>query len=142
IRSSRYRKAILSTASLISFLFCVIGLLQKLPESDLRHLREMLLDAVSDAAAGNNQPLDRAPVLECLLGADLCRKLGIFRLPSGFKVSVVMPVYNEIRTLAKVIERLRATRLPLEIVIIDDGSHDGSREYLAELRERTAENGD
>lgn len=77
-----------------------------------------------------------------MLGTELCRKLGIFRLPAGFKLSVVMPVYNEIRTLARVIERLRATAMPLEIVIVDDGSRDGSREYLAELRQRGAENRD
>ena len=50
----------------------------------------------------------------------------------------MIPVYNEIRTLAKVIERVRATSLPLEIVIVDDGSRDGSREYLTELRDATA----
>jgi glycosyltransferase involved in cell wall biosynthesis len=117
-------------------------LLQELPESDLRRLRETLLDAVADNDAREDGPPDRAAILERVLGPELCRKLGIFRLPATFKLSVVMPVYNEIRTLPKVIERLRATRLPLEIVIVDDGSRDGSREYLAELRERAAENAD
>jgi len=100
-----------------------INLLEELPESDIRRLREVLLDAVSDTPARNNEALDRAALLERLLGAELCRKLGIFRLPAGFKLSVVMPVYNEIRTLAKV-------------------SSDGSREYLAELRQNAAENAD
>jgi glycosyltransferase involved in cell wall biosynthesis len=77
-----------------------------------------------------------------LFGAELCRRLGIFRLPSGFKLSVVMPVYNEIRTLPQVIERVRATRLPLEIVIVDDGSRDGSREYLTELQGAGQQNAD
>src|SRR5262245_30611964 len=45
-----------------------------------------------------------------------------------------MPVYNEIRTLTTVIDRVRATGLPLEIVIVDDGSRDGSRELLSQLR--------
>ena len=73
-------------------------------------------------------------ITQRLLGPTLSRKLGIFRLPAHFKLSVMMPVYNEIRTLATVIERVRATGLPLEIVIVDDGSRDGSREYLAGLR--------
>ncbi len=117
-------------------------MLDELPESDLRRLRETLLDAVADSDVRDDGPLDRAAILERVLGAELCRRLGIVRLPDAFKLSIVMPVYNEIRTLSKVIERLRATHLPLEIVIIDDGSRDGSREYLAGLSERTAENAD
>jgi len=111
------------------------ALLKDLSETELRQLREVLLEA-----AGNDDPLDekrldRVEMIQRLLGADLCRKLGVFRLPKGFKLSVVMPVYNEARTLVKVIERVRGTRLPLEIVIVDDGSRDGSRELLAELRD-------
>jgi len=119
----------------------VIRLLQELPESDARQLREALL-AATDVVNSQPETLDRTALIESVLGAELCRKLGIFRLPPEFKLSVVMPVYNEIRTLARVIQRLRATELPLEIVIIDDGSRDGSREYLAELRERGSENRD
>jgi glycosyltransferase involved in cell wall biosynthesis len=108
---------------------------QELSQTELRRLREVLLDAACDEDAPDAGHLDRIEIIERLLGADLCRKLGIFTLSEGFKLSVVMPVYNEIRTLSKVIERVRSTRLPLEIVIVDDGSRDGSREYLAELRD-------
>jgi glycosyltransferase involved in cell wall biosynthesis len=108
---------------------------QELSQTELRRLREVLLDAACDEDAPESGQFDRVEIIERLLGADLCRKLGIFPLPGGFKLSVVMPVYNEIRTLAKVIERVRSTRLPLEIVIVDDGSRDGSREYLAELHD-------
>jgi glycosyltransferase involved in cell wall biosynthesis len=105
-------------------------------------LGELLLNAASNDAKRESDRLDRVEVLEQVLGAGLCRKLGIFRLPAGFKLSVVMPVYNEVRTLAQVIERVRATRLPLELVIVDDGSRDGSREYLAELRDAGDKNAD
>jgi glycosyltransferase involved in cell wall biosynthesis len=88
-----------------------------------------------EIAATESGRLDRLEILQRLFGPELCRKLGIYRLPDGFRLSVVIPVYNEIRTLAKVIERVRATGLPLEIVIVDDGSRDGSREYLTELRD-------
>jgi glycosyltransferase involved in cell wall biosynthesis len=110
-------------------------LIDELSTDDLRRLRELLVEAADDAASPDGGRLDRVEVLQRLLGLELSRKLGIFRLPEDFKLSVVIPVYNEIRTLAKVIERVRATRLPLEIVIVDDGSRDGSREYLTELRD-------
>jgi len=46
----------------------------------------------------------------------------------------VMPVYNERRTLRAVIERVLAVPLDLELMCVDDGSSDGSREILAELQ--------
>jgi glycosyltransferase involved in cell wall biosynthesis len=49
------------------------------------------------------------------------------------KLSVVMPVYNERRTLREVIERVLAVPLEMELICVDDGSRDGSREILAEL---------
>jgi glycosyltransferase involved in cell wall biosynthesis len=50
------------------------------------------------------------------------------------KISVVMPVYNERVTLRPVIERVLAVSLPVELLCIDDGSQDGSREILAEMQ--------
>jgi glycosyltransferase involved in cell wall biosynthesis len=52
------------------------------------------------------------------------------------KLSVVMPVYNEEPTLRAVIERVFAVGLDVELLCIDDGSTDGSRQILAELQER------
>ncbi|HLL52086.1 MAG TPA: glycosyltransferase family 2 protein [Myxococcaceae bacterium] len=48
-------------------------------------------------------------------------------------VSVVIPVYNEINTLAELLRRVVAVDFPKELVIIDDCSRDGSREFLEEL---------
>jgi glycosyltransferase involved in cell wall biosynthesis len=45
-------------------------------------------------------------------------------------LSVIIPVYNEINTLKTVLERVRATGLADEILIVDDGSTDGSRELM------------
>jgi glycosyltransferase involved in cell wall biosynthesis len=51
------------------------------------------------------------------------------------KLSVVMPVYNERATLRYVVERvLSAGTTPLELICVDDGSCDGSREILDELQ--------
>ena len=52
------------------------------------------------------------------------------------KLSVVMPVYNERRTLRQVIERVLAVPLDIELLCVDDGSRDGSREILAELQKQ------
>ncbi len=50
------------------------------------------------------------------------------------KLSVVMPVYNEQATLQEVIARVLAVPLDLELICVDDGSHDGSREILSSLQ--------
>lgn len=49
------------------------------------------------------------------------------------KLSVVLPVYNERRTIEEVLRRVQAVAIDKEIVIIDDGSQDGTRELLGAL---------
>lgn len=49
------------------------------------------------------------------------------------KLSVLVPVYNEERTLKTIIARIRAVPVPMEIICIDDCSRDASRQILAEL---------
>jgi glycosyltransferase involved in cell wall biosynthesis len=52
------------------------------------------------------------------------------------KVSIIIPVYNEFRTFAQVLERVRRAALPegcaKEIVVVDDGSTDGTTQALSE----------
>jgi glycosyltransferase involved in cell wall biosynthesis len=52
------------------------------------------------------------------------------------KLSLVIPVYNEAATLKQIVERVVAVDLDKELVLIDDGSTDGSRELLTELAEK------
>jgi len=49
------------------------------------------------------------------------------------KLSVIMPVYNERSTLRYVAERVLSVPLDVELLCVDDGSSDGSREILSEL---------
>jgi len=49
------------------------------------------------------------------------------------KLSVVIPVYNERRTLRQLLQRVLQVPFETEILCVDDGSTDGSRELLAEL---------
>jgi glycosyltransferase involved in cell wall biosynthesis len=51
------------------------------------------------------------------------------------KLSVLIPVYNEERTLEEVVRRVRAVQIPKEIILVDDGSNDRSRQILSQLEE-------
>ena len=55
-------------------------------------------------------------------------------LRRAMKLSVVMPVYNERVTLREVGRKVLSVPLEIELVCVDDGSRDGSREILAELQ--------
>jgi len=48
----------------------------------------------------------------------------------GLKLSIVMPVYNERDTIEEILRRVEATGLAHEIIVVDDGSTDGTRELL------------
>jgi glycosyltransferase involved in cell wall biosynthesis len=54
------------------------------------------------------------------------------------KVSIIMPVYNEVSTIAEILARVRASPIehPLELIIVDDGSTDGTRDFLADYAAR------
>src|SRR5437667_8807221 len=53
------------------------------------------------------------------------------------RISVVVPVYNEEKTVAQVLESLSRVALDLEVVVVDDASTDRTWEILQELRQRT-----
>jgi glycosyltransferase involved in cell wall biosynthesis len=50
------------------------------------------------------------------------------------RLSIVMPVYNERDTVAQIIQRVLALPVPLELIVVDDGSTDGTAELLESLR--------
>jgi glycosyltransferase involved in cell wall biosynthesis len=49
------------------------------------------------------------------------------------KLSIVIPVYNEKNTIGEVLRRVRSVDLPKEVIIVDDCSTDGTREFLQGL---------
>jgi glycosyltransferase involved in cell wall biosynthesis len=61
--------------------------------------------------------------------------------PKLRKLSIVVPVYNERNTLVEIVRRMRSVELPdgieREIVVVDDGSTDGTRDVLKQLHDST-----
>jgi glycosyltransferase involved in cell wall biosynthesis len=99
---------------------------------------ELLAVAEARGSAGETRretAQRRHELLSGLLGAEACERLGVFPPPpADFLLSVVIPVYNEARTIEQVIARVRSVDLPMEIILVDDGSRDGTREILDRLR--------
>lgn len=61
-------------------------------------------------------------------------------VPVQHKVSVVIPVFNERATIEEILLRVQEVELDKEIVIVDDCSTDGTREFLRDLAEQRTRN--
>ncbi len=48
----------------------------------------------------------------------------------------MIPVYNEVENVREILKRVRATRLAWEIIVVDDGSRDGTRDVLKRLKDK------
>ena len=47
------------------------------------------------------------------------------------KLSILIPVYNEIRTIEKIIQKVKEQEIKkIQIIVVDDGSTDGTKEFL------------
>jgi glycosyltransferase involved in cell wall biosynthesis len=57
------------------------------------------------------------------------------RVLSIMKVTIIIPVYNEVNTIEEILRRVEAENIATEILIVDDGSTDGTREKLDSLTE-------
>ena len=67
------------------------------------------------------------------LGESACRQLGFYVIPPEFRLSVVIPVYDEESTLREIVEHVRKVPIRKEIILVDDRSTDRSREILHKL---------
>jgi glycosyltransferase involved in cell wall biosynthesis len=52
------------------------------------------------------------------------------------KVSIIVPVFNELQTIREILKRIEQVDLDKEIVVVDDGSKDGTRDVLREIEQR------
>lgn len=67
------------------------------------------------------------------IGESVCKNLGFYMIPDEFLLSVVIPVYNEEKTLKKLVSRVREVPITKEIILVNDCSRDNSASVLAEL---------
>ncbi len=66
------------------------------------------------------------------LGEEICGAMGIYRIPDDLTVSVVIPVFKEMRWIHEIVRRVRAVPIKKQIILVDDCSTDGTRELLQE----------
>jgi glycosyltransferase involved in cell wall biosynthesis len=57
-------------------------------------------------------------------------------------LSLVIPVFNEHTTIEEILLRVQSVELPKEIIVVDDASTDGTREFLAELSNHPGQGGE
>jgi glycosyltransferase involved in cell wall biosynthesis len=91
------------------------------------------IDALIEELAGS--PARRLALLQQLLGVPACRQLGLYPIPEGFRLSVVIPVYNERQWVREIVRRVHAVPIPKEIILVDDCSTDGTRDILREMEQ-------
>lgn len=105
------------------------------PEVALPNIVESAQPAPRDTIARAEMLLDRAEVLTRLLAEDDGYEPAVldFDLPFRFKLSVVIPVYNEERTISRVLARVKALPLNTEIIVVNDCSTDGTKKVLDDL---------
>lgn len=96
-------------------------------------LRDVLLELAGAAHGRDAMDDDDEHFLLDVLGADACRQIGVMQLPDDFLLSVVIPVFNEVATIQRVVQRVVGIGLPVEVIIVDDGSHDDTYKKLERI---------
>jgi glycosyltransferase involved in cell wall biosynthesis len=118
--------------------------LEALATMDMRYSSSQSTAVSNEVTMGSSLPefgddAERRNWLLTNLGDTFCRKLGLFRIPESLTLSVVIPVYNEQKTIHEILRRVRAVPVNKQIIVIDDCSTDGTREVLKALEQQ---NGD
>ena len=68
-----------------------------------------------------------------IIGESACRQLGFYVIPAEMRLSVVIPVYNEEKTLRVLVDKVRQVPIRKELILIDDCSKDRTRDVLKAL---------
>ena len=105
-----------------------------LTDSEKNKVSEVLTGVISESS-GNDPISENYDKLVEVLGSELCHRAGIYVMPDIFTLSVVIPIYNEVKTLEQVVQKVRSIGLNLEMVLVDDGSTDGTRELLERMQQ-------
>src|SRR5262249_13043655 len=63
-------------------------------------------------------------------------------MPEQPRLSILVPVFNEVGTVRTLLERVRAVPMPKEVIVVDDCSTDGTDRALAEYRAETPDEPD
>ncbi len=96
-----------------------------------------VVEADTDAIDRVDKTLDQIEQLSLELDDNYVMPQLEYQVPPGFKLSVVIPVYNEEATLHTIFARVNALPLPTEIILVDDFSTDRTRELLAQLEDKS-----
>lgn len=80
--------------------------------------------------SGSNVSCTPEPATRSVGPTHLVRKKCVRRKPL---LSIIIPVYNEVETICEILKRVAQTPFPKEVLVVDDGSTDGTRELLQEL---------
>ncbi|MBW3540177.1 MAG: glycosyltransferase family 2 protein [Planctomycetes bacterium] len=110
--------------------------------NDLTHLASAAIGVECDAGDALPYSAEWYERIRGLLGEGTCRQLGVYVIPPGFLLSVVVPIYNEEATLTAIVERIRAVPIRKEIVLVDDASRDGSADILRSLERQVIDGPD
>lgn len=92
--------------------------------------------ATRDAARNVEQKMDELDELFAQIDAGQFDVQGLdYPWPQSLKLSIVIPVYNERKSILQVIARVNALPIPKEIIVVDDCSTDGTRGWLETVRD-------
>ena len=103
-------------------------------QSHLVAFRPLVLPSVEAKSSPESQPSDSA--LQALDSASNWLSDAQSPLIKAPQLSVIIPAYNEAKTLQQVIESVLSLDIEKQLIIVDDGSSDGTREAIAALRGR------
>ena len=74
-----------------------------------------------------------------LLGESVCKNCGMFAIPDGFVLSVVIPVYNEEKTLHVIVDAVANVPVSKEIILVNDCSKDDSQKSMEDIAAKYAD---